>query len=66
MRIYDIRNQYQPIEVGALVPAPPTKMVDPRPNRPKVLHAADVFVDKAGLVYCTDFSVGLYILEFNG
>jgi hypothetical protein len=34
------------------------------PNRPLVLHAADVFVDKSSPVYCTDFSVGLYILEF--
>jgi hypothetical protein len=31
-----------------------------------VLHAADVFVDKNGLVYATDFSVGLYILEYTG
>ena len=39
---------------------------DPRPNRPLVLHAADVFVDKDGLVYATDFSVGLYIMEYHG
>ena len=48
------------------MPAPPTKLIDPRPNRPLVLHSADVFVDKSGLVYTTDFSVGLYILEFTG
>ena len=66
VRVFDISNQYQPKEIGAFVPAPPTKLVDPRPNRPLVLHSADVYVDKAGLVYCTDFSVGLYICEFTG
>jgi len=66
VRVYDIRNKFQPVEVGACVPPPPTKMVDPRPNRPKVLHSADVFVDKNGIVYSTDFSVGLYIMEYKG
>ena len=49
MRVYDIRNAYQPVEVGACVPAAPKKLMDPRPNRPVVLHSADVFVDKNGL-----------------
>lgn len=66
VRVYDISNKWQPKEVGACVPPPPTVMVDPRPNRPKVLHSADVFVDRNGLVYSTDFSVGLYIMEFSG
>jgi hypothetical protein len=25
-----------------------------------------VFVDAAGLLYCTDYNAGLYIIEFNG
>ena len=66
VRVFDIRNQYAPVEVGAMVVAPPTKLVDPRPNRPLVLHAADVFVDKDGLIYATDFSVGLYVMEYGG
>lgn len=66
VRVFDIRNQYAPVEVGAMVVAPPKHLVDPRPNRPLVLHAADVFVDSDGLVYATDFSVGLYIMEFGG
>jgi hypothetical protein len=31
-----------------------------------VLHSADVFVDKNGIVYFTDFSAGLYIAEYRG
>ena len=42
------------------------EMVDPRPNRPIVLHSADVFVDKNALCYVTDFSAGLYIVEYKG
>jgi hypothetical protein len=37
--------------------------MDPRPGREKVIQSADVFVDSAGLIYCTDYSAGLYILE---
>lgn len=67
VRVYDIRNQYQPKEVGALVPPAPKKLIDPRPGRPVVLHSADVFVDRNGIVYCTDWSgAGLHIMEYLG
>ena len=57
----------RPKEVAAFVPPTPTTWVDPRPNRPIVLHSADVFVDKNGLCYCTDWSgAGLYIMEYLG
>ena len=52
LRVHDISDPLQPIEVGACVPPAPKKLVDPRPNRPVVLHSADVFVDKNGLCYC--------------
>jgi hypothetical protein len=67
VRIYDIRDQYRPVEVGALVPPAPKKLLDPRPGRPVVLHSADVFVDRDGIVYCTDWSgAGLHIMEYAG
>jgi hypothetical protein len=67
VRVYDIRNPYQPKEVGACVPPAPKKLLDPRPNRPVVLHSADVFVDRNGILYCTDWSgAGLYIMEYRG
>jgi hypothetical protein len=65
VRVFDIRDQYDPVEVGAMVPPAPSRFVDPRPNRPCVLHSADVFVDKNGIVYCTDFNAGLYIMEYQ-
>jgi hypothetical protein len=66
VRAYDIRDPFRPVEVGAVVPPPPTQMMDPRPNRPVALHTADVFVDKDGIVYCTDFNAGLYIAAYAG
>jgi len=66
IRAYDISNPYQPQEVGALVPAAPTHMVDPRPNRPKVIQSADVFVDSNGIIYSTDYNSGLSIIEYLG
>jgi hypothetical protein len=53
--------------VGACVPPTPKKLIDPSPNRPVVLHSADVFVDANGLCSCTDWSgAGLYIMEYTG
>lgn len=66
LRVYDIRDKFRPVEVAACVPPPPTRAVDPRPNRPLVLHAADVFVDRNGLCYCTDFNAGLSIIAYEG
>jgi hypothetical protein len=49
LRVHDISDPFRPVEVAAMVPPAPEKLVDPRPNRPIVLHSADVFVDRNGL-----------------
>jgi len=66
VRVVDIRDPYQPVEVGALVPPPPTRLMDHRPNRACVIQSTDVFVDRNGIVYCTDYNAGLYIMEYLG
>lgn len=67
LRIHDISDPYSPREVGAVVPQAPHKHVDHRPGRPLVINTTDVFVDKSGLIYFTDFSGGgLHIAEFEG
>jgi hypothetical protein len=66
VRAYDIRDPFRPQEVGALVPPAPKRFYDPRPNRPHVLQANDVFVDRNGIFYTTGFSDGLFIGEFTG
>lgn len=66
VRIYDISNQFSPNEIAYYVPPDPERMYDPRPNKPKVVQSADIFVDKQGLLYVTDSNAGLNILQFDG
>jgi hypothetical protein len=65
VRVFDIRDQYHPVEVGAFVPPAPARLVDHRPGRPRVIQSCDVFVDAQGLIYSNDYNGGLYILEYN-
>ena len=66
VRVFDIRDPYRPVEVGALIPPAPKRLVDHRPNRARVVQSTDVFVDNSGLLYCTDYNAGLYIMEYDG
>jgi hypothetical protein len=66
VRAYDIDNPFQPREVGYFVPPNPTRMMDPRPNRPQVIQSCDCYVDRNGLMYLTDPNAGLNILQFEG
>ncbi|MGN6572461.1 MAG: LVIVD repeat-containing protein [Pseudolabrys sp.] len=66
IRVFDISNAFAPKEVGALVPPAPARLMDKRPNRPRVIQSADVFVDAGGLIYATDYTGGLSIIEFEG
>ena len=66
IRVFDIRDQYRPVETAAFVPPRPPRLVDHRPNRPLVIQSCDVYVDSEGLVYANDYNGGLYILEYEG
>jgi hypothetical protein len=66
VRAFDISDAFRPREIGAFVPPAPTRMIDRRPDRPKVIQSADLFVDAAGLIYATDYNAGLSIIEFAG
>ena len=66
VRVFDIRDQYRPSEVGAWVPPAPARMMDHRPKRDRVIQSADVFVDSGGMIYSTDYNAGLFILEYGG
>jgi hypothetical protein len=65
--VFDTSDPLRPREVGYYVPSSDIEdWRDTRPNRPRVAHAADVFVDAQGLMYVTDFNAGLHILEYSG
>ena len=40
--------------------------MDHRPNRDRVVQSTDVYVDRNGIAYCTDYNAGLYIMEYTG
>jgi hypothetical protein len=66
LRVYDLRNPYQPKQVGYYVPPRPERIVDQRPNPAQVIQSCDVFVDANGVMYLTDTNAGLYILQYEG
>jgi hypothetical protein len=66
IRIFDIKDQYRPVEIAAFVPPKPAQLVDKRPNRPQVIQSCDIFVDRNGLIYSNDYNGGLFILEYTG
>jgi hypothetical protein len=64
-RVFDIRDAHRPEEIAAFVPPTPNRLVDHRPNRPKVIQTCDIWVSADGLVYGNDFNGGLYIMEYQ-
>ena len=66
VRVHDISDAYMPKEVGALVPAAPTELMDARPGKKKIIQSCDIFVEQSGLIYVTDYNAGLYVMEFGG
>ena len=66
VRVFSIKNPFRPEEVAYFVPPPPERMFDTRPNRPRVIQSCDVFVDREGLMYVTDYNAGLSILQYKG
>ncbi len=66
VRVFDISNAHEPVEVAAMVPPAPTRLVDHRPGAPMVLNQNDVFVDADRTMYATDMNGGLYVMEMSG
>ena len=40
--------------------------MDHRPNRTRVIRSTDVFFERGGLIFNTDYRAGLFILEYRG
>ncbi|GAA1223904.1 LVIVD repeat-containing protein [Pseudonocardia alaniniphila] len=66
VRSFDISDPYRPKPVGALLPGPPAKLMDPRPGRPCVIQTADVHVRPDGVLFCTDYNAGLLSAQYDG
>jgi hypothetical protein len=66
VRVFDIRNQFQPAEIASWVPPAPAKLIDPRPNIALAAKTADAYVTREGLMYVSDWNAGLHVLQHEG
>ncbi len=66
VRVFDIRDQYQPREIASWVPPSPKRMIDPRPRVARSALTCDCYVTKGGLIFATDWNAGLHVLEYLG
>lgn len=66
VRVFDVRDQYQPKEIASWVPPMPKKMIDPRPRVARNALTCDCYVTKGGLIFVTDWNAGLHVLEYRG
>jgi hypothetical protein len=66
VRVFDIKNQFQPREIAYWVPPVPTRLIDPRPNVAKCAMTCDVLVMPDGLMYVSDWNAGLHVLQYEG
>ena len=62
LRVFDIANPRDPVEIAHFVPADPVERLGPAPSKLAV-SSEDVLVDRRGFVYLTDKNLGVQILR---
>lgn len=66
LRVFDIKNAFEPKEIASWVPPVPKKLVDTRPGVSLAAQSCDAYVQKNGVVYVTDWNAGMHVLEYKG
>ncbi|HUK37047.1 MAG TPA: hypothetical protein VLV86_24195 [Vicinamibacterales bacterium] len=66
VRVFDIRDQFAPKEIASWIPPTPKKLIDPRPNVSLAAKSADIFVQKDGMIFVSDWNAGLNVLQYEG
>jgi hypothetical protein len=66
LRVFDIRDQFEPKEIAFWVPPVPKKLMDPRPNIALAAQTCDAYVSKNGIIYLSDWNAGMHVLEYTG
>ena len=66
VRVFDIKDQFAPKEIASWIPPTPKKLIDPRPNVSLAAKTADIYVQKDGLIFASDWNAGLNVLQYEG
>ena len=66
VRVFDIKDQFSPRELASWIPPTPKKLIDPRPNVSLAAKTADIYVQKDGLIFASDWNAGLNVLQYEG
>lgn len=66
VRVFDIKNQFEPKEIAYWIAPQPQRIIDPRPNVAKCAMTCDVLVMPDGLTYVSDWNAGLHVLQYEG
>lgn len=66
LRVWDIRDQYQPREIAWFLPPAPVRIYDERPGAARAISSQDVYVDDRGVCFVTDYNAGIYAVELMG
>lgn len=64
VRVFDLSDATRPAEIGYCIAAPPGRLLDTRPGAALVTQAADVLVDRNGVMFVTDTNGGLSTWQF--
>jgi len=63
LRIYDVANPRQPLEVGFFLPPDPRRRYGSMPEGRLAVQTEDVLVDRRGFIYITGKNQGLWVLR---
>ena len=63
LRVYDIRDPRQPVEVAHFVPPDPERRHGPLPASALVTQSEDVLVDRRGFIWVSDKNQGIFVLR---
>jgi hypothetical protein len=66
VRVFDIRNAFEPKEIAFWVPPAPKKLVDTHTGVALAPQSCDVYVTPDGLIYVSDWNAGLHVLQYEG
>jgi hypothetical protein len=65
LRIFDVQEPMNPVEVAYFVPDNPATRHGPRPRDSLVTHFEDVLVDRRGNIFVSDANHGLFVLRYQ-